>query len=111
MMAESSGFLHRIGFGTNSEAERGQGHAMVLALVCSLILLVAVALLIVGLNFERTKLAYDARKLQHKVESARETNTKLGVEKEHLLSPSRLGAKAAAMGLGPAKPGQIRRME
>jgi hypothetical protein len=89
----------------------GRGQGLVLALILSLASLAAIGLLLVWLNLERTKLAYKARNLQHEAEQARDLNSKLSVEREHLLSPAQLGKKAELMGLGPAKPGQIRRME
>jgi hypothetical protein len=73
--------------------------------------LAALALSLVWLNIERTKLAYRARNLQRDLEQSLDLNAKLNVEREHLLSPHELGRKAEALGLGPAKPGRIRRME
>lgn len=108
-MADES-FLNRFRLGGAPESKT-QGQGMVLALVLSISILAAVGLILVWLNIERTKLAYRARTLQHEVEQARQLNAKLGVEREHLLSPSQLGKKAEEMGLGPAKPGQIRRMD
>ena len=49
--------------------------------------------------------------MQYEVTKARELNAKLAVDREHLLSPAQLGAKGEKMGLGPAKAGQIRRMD
>lgn len=103
--------LNRMGFGPGAENDTGRGQAMILASVLSISLLVGLALLLIWLNIERTKLAYDARALQGEVEHARELSAKLGVEREHLLSPGRLESKAEQLGLRPAKPGQIRRME
>jgi hypothetical protein len=103
--------LTRLGLGEKAEGNSSQGQALVLASVLSISLLAAIGLLLVWLNLERTQLAYKARTLQGEVESARELSAKLGVEREHLLSPGRLGAKAEELGLRPAKPGQIRRME
>jgi hypothetical protein len=95
----------------SAAARSGRGQGLVLALILSVAFMAAIGLLLVWLNLERTKLAYKARNLQHEVEQARDLNSKLSVEREHLLSPAQLGKKAEALGLGPAKPGQIRRME
>ena len=73
--------------------------------------LLALALTLVWLNIERTKLAYRMRVLQHEVDERVDLNAKLSVEREHLLSPRELGKKAELMGLGPAKTGQIRRLD
>jgi hypothetical protein len=87
------------------------GRAAVLPLLLSGAFLAALALSLVWLNIERTKLAYRARALQHELEQTLDLGAKLNVEREHLLSPHTLGKKAEALGLGPAKPGRIRRME
>ena len=107
-----SSVLNRFGLGDadTGDAEHG-GQAMVMALVFSLSVLAAIALLLVWLNIERTKLAYTACNLQREVEAAQELNGKLIIERESLLRHGRLGDKADQLGLGPAKPGQIRRME
>jgi hypothetical protein len=94
------------GAGRN-RAERGT----VLPLLFSGAFLAALALSLVWLNIERTKLAYRARNLQRELEQAQDLGAKLKAEREHLLSPHTLGRKADALGLGPAKPGRIRRME
>jgi hypothetical protein len=93
-------------------AERSKaGRGSVLPLVLSGAFLAALALSLVWLNIERTKLAYRSRNLQRELEQALDLGAKLKVEREHLLSPHELGKKAEALGLGPAKPGRIRRME
>lgn len=90
------------------EAKQGN---LVLALVISVAALAALALTLVWLNIERTKLAYRIRTLQHEAAQISDLNAKLGIERELLLSPRELGKKAERAGLGPAKPGQIRRMQ
>ena len=103
----ASGLKH----GTPQEAEPGAGQGgFILALVVSVTTLVALALTLVWLNIERTKLAYRVRTLQKEVTQVTDLNAKLSIEREHLLSPHELGRKAERMGLGPAKPGQIRRL-
>lgn len=94
--------------GFPQEGEGGQG--LVLVLVISVATLVALALTLVWLNIERTKLAYDVNTLQRELKQIRDLNSKLSVEREHLLSPHELGKKAELLKLGSAKPGQIRRM-
>lgn len=90
--------------------EAGQG-GLVLAMVISVVMLAALALTLVWLNIERTKLAYRVRTLQQEAAQSNDLNAKLGIEREHLLSPHELRKKAERMGLGPARPGQIRRMQ
>ena len=82
-----------------------------LALIVSGAMLAALGLTLVWLNIERTKLAYRLRALQHVMDERIDLNAKLSVEREHLLAPRALGKKAESMGLGPAKTGQIRRMD
>lgn len=87
------------------------GQKLVLPLVIAVACLTALALTLVWLNIERTKLAYNVRGLQREMEQRLDLNAKLGVEREHLLSPHELGSKAEKLGLGAARPGQIRRLE
>lgn len=106
--------MQGLGLGTSAASgetggEEG-GQRLVLALIISVAALAALGLTLVWMNIERTKLAYRIRSLQHTVHEADELNAKLSVEREHLLSPHELGRKAEAMGLGPARTGQIRRM-
>ena len=82
-----------------------------LPLVISVTILVALALTLTWLNIERTKLAYRVRVLQNEVVRVTDLNAKLSIEREHLLSPFELRKKAEPMGLGPARPGQIRRIQ
>lgn len=105
-MAEKS-LLARLGLGNDREEEGRQG--VVLALLVSLTTLGALALLLVWLNLERTKLAYQVRVLQREVETRQDENSRLSVERERLSSPRALGRRAESLGLGPAKPGQIRK--
>ncbi len=110
-MAEEHG-IGRLGLGRPGEdSGEGRGQNLVLALVISATTLAALGLTLVWLNIERTKLAYRMRTLQHEVDERIDLNAKLSVEREHLLSPRELGKKAELMGLGPAKTGQIRRLD
>jgi len=90
--------------------ETGQG-GLVLPMVISVTILVALALALTWLNIERTKLAYRVRVLQNEVVRITDLNANLSIEREHLLSPHELRKKAERMGLGPARPGQIRRIQ
>ena len=108
-MAEENG-INRPGR-PGEEPAQGWGQNLVLALIISVTTLAALALTLVWLNIERTKLAYRMRVLQHEVDERIDLNAKLSVEREHLLSPRELGKKAELMGLGPAKTGQIRRLD
>lgn len=90
--------------------EQDGGRRLVLPLIVAVAMAAALALTLVWLNIERTKLAYRIRTLQQEVERSLDMNAKLSVEREHLLSPHALGRQAEEFGLGPARPGQIRRM-
>jgi hypothetical protein len=90
--------------------EPSGGQRLVLAMVISVATLAALALTLVWLNIERTKLAYRERTLQRDMGHVLDLSAKLSVERDHLLSPHELGRKAESLGLGPAKPGQLRRM-
>ena len=96
---------------SDGHGEAPAGQKLVLAMILSVATLAALALTLVWLNIERTKLAYRERALQRDVGQVLDLNAKLSVERDHLLSPHELGRKAENLGLGPAKPGQIRRME
>ena len=87
------------------------GRGIILALIVSVLISIAVALFLVWLNVERTKLAYRAHSLQRDVDRVMETRAKLEVERNFLISPQELSKRAEAMGLRPALPGEIRRME
>ena len=67
-------------------------------------------LVLVWLNIERTKLAYQERAMLRDLEVRADLRGKLQVERAHLLSPLELGKKATRFGLHTAKSGQIRRM-
>lgn len=86
------------------------GQRLVLALVVSMTMSAALALSLVWLNLERTNLAYRVRELQNQVQKGLDLNSKLFIERDHLLSPKELDKKAGPMGLGAARPGQIRRI-
>ena len=107
-VSPASGLASHMGSKAGSEADQG---GLVLPLVISLTILAALALTLIWLNIERTKLAYQVRVLQHDVARIVDLNAKLSIEREHLLSPHELGRKAERMGLGPARPGQIRRIQ
>ena len=93
-----------------AEATRAD-HRGILPLVLAVLFFLALALFLVWLNIERTKLAYSVQTLQTEVDARGELHSKLLVERDHLLSPQQLGNRAATMGLQIAKPGQIRRMD
>jgi hypothetical protein len=105
------GFLRASFRGGDDREESSGGQSLVLAMVIAVATLAALALTLVWLNIERTKLAYLERTLQRDMGQVLDLNAKLGVERDHLLSPHELGRKAESFGLRPAKPGQIRRME
>ncbi|MBN2140452.1 MAG: hypothetical protein JW718_05540 [Desulfovibrionaceae bacterium] len=81
--------------------------AIALALVATLVL----GLASVWLNIERMDLAYDLRKMEEALNRTRGLVAKLEVERNNLLSPYRLNGLADKFGLGPARAGQMRRIE
>lgn len=80
---------------------------MVLAAVTSLVL----GLTLVWLNIERMDIAYGLQKLQAELDRDSAHASKLELERDNLLSPYRLRMKAQELGMRPAEPGQIRRLE
>jgi cell division protein FtsL len=80
------------------------------AVICGLLaaLVLALGILLVKVNNERLKLAYDLKRLATRVEQAEELRSKLEVERNRLISQQRLGRLAEEYGLKPAAPGQIR---
>ena len=91
--------------------KEGAGRGLVLALILSVMASAALALFLVWLNVERTRLAYRAHTLQRDLDGHFELRSKLEVERNYLISPQELSKRAAAMGLRPALPGEIRRMD
>jgi cell division protein FtsL len=64
----------------------------------------------VWLNIERTDLAYGIEQAENDIEKISKHVAKLEVERDNLLSPFQLKELALKHGLGPAEPGQIRRL-
>ncbi len=88
-------------------AESGQ--TLILPLILSVLCLVALGLMLVWMNIERTQMAYQMLSMKDEVTRLSDLSAKLTVEKAHLLS--QLGDRAKDMGLQPANPGQTRRMD
>ncbi len=80
----------------------------VLALVGMGLLLL---LSLVWLSIERTNLSYGIEQKQGDIETTTKLIAKLEVERDNLLSPYQLNRLAHCLGLGPATPGQIRRIK
>ncbi len=97
-------------FGMVSAQEEDE-QTLVLPLILSVLGLLALGLTLVWLNLERTKLAYRLNILQKDLRIHTEYQTKVVIERDHLLSPAELGKKAVALGLHVAKPGQLRRLD
>jgi cell division protein FtsL len=76
----------------------------------SLVLLLAFGLGLVWLNIERVDLAYELNRMQRKIDEVETLAAKLEVERNTLITPARLREVARDYGLGPARPGQIRRV-
>jgi|GEM_PF-919281 len=94
----------------NAEATERPGQYLVLAMIVSFMGSLALGLTLVWLNLERTRLAYDIRNMQREVSIRADLGAQRQAEREYLLSPHVLGAKAEELGLFTAKPGQVRRM-
>ena len=94
-----------------AEETDGLSKGFVLALILSVMFSIALALALVWLNMEQRRLAYSVHSLQRELDARVETQSKLEVERNFLISPQELSKRATAMGLRPALPGEIRRME
>ncbi len=68
-------------------------------------------LMLVWLNIERVDLAYEVRTHQTELDKKNQYITKLNVERDNLMAPARLRELARDLDLGPAQPGQIRRIK
>lgn len=89
------------------EPSSHNGFLVILALV---LLALGLRLASVWLNIERTELAYGMEQAENEMERITQHVDKLEVERNNLLSPYQLKKLAARHGLGPAEPGQIRRL-
>jgi cell division protein FtsL len=76
----------------------------------SIALLLVFGLGLVWLNIERVDLAYELNKMQRQIDEVETLSAKLEVERNTLITPSRLREVAKEYNLGPARPGQIRRV-
>ncbi|BBD08551.1 hypothetical protein [Desulfovibrio ferrophilus] len=65
---------------------------------------------LVWCNIERMDLAYGLKTQQVELERVEALIGKLELERNNLLSPHRLRAKATELGLGPAGQGRLRRI-
>lgn len=81
-----------------------------ISMAFSIILLLVFGLGLVWLNIERVDLAYELKKIQHQIDDIETLTGKLEVERNTLITPSRLREMAEQYHLGPACPGQIRRV-
>lgn len=81
-----------------------------ISMAFSLVLLLAFGLGLVWLNIERVDLAYELNRMQRKIDEVETLAAKLEVERNTLITPARLREVARDYGLGPARPGQIRRV-
>jgi cell division protein FtsL len=81
-----------------------------ISMAFSLVLLLVFGLGLVWLNIERVDLAYELNKMQRQIDEVESLAAKLEVERNTLITPSRLREVARDYGLGPARPGQIRRV-
>ncbi|WP_233489558.1 FtsB/FtsL family cell division protein [Solidesulfovibrio fructosivorans] len=76
----------------------------------SIVLLLVFGLGLVWLNIERVDLAYELNRMQRQIDEVETLTAKLEVERNTLITPSRLREVSRQYGLGPARPGQIRRV-
>ncbi|UJX41075.1 hypothetical protein K9F62_20745 [Desulfovibrio sp. JY] len=81
-----------------------------ISMAFSIVLLLVFGLGLVWLNIERVDLAYELNKMQRQIDDVETLSAKLEVERNTLITPSRLRGVAREYGLGPARPGQIRRV-
>lgn len=81
-----------------------------ISMAFSIALLLIFGLGLVWLNIERVDLAYELNKIQRQIDEMETLSAKLEVERNTLITPSRLRELAKDCGLGPARPGQIRRV-
>lgn len=81
-----------------------------ISMAFSIALLLIFGLGLVWLNIERVDLAYELNKMQRQIDDMEALSAKLEVERNTLITPSRLRELAQDCGLGPARPGQIRRV-
>lgn len=81
-----------------------------ISMAFSIVLLLVFGLGLVWLNIERVDLAYELNKMQRQIDEVETLSAKLEVERNTLITPSRLREVAQEYNLGPARPGQIRRV-
>lgn len=81
-----------------------------ISMAFSIALLLVFGLGLVWLNIERVDMAYELNKIQRQIDEVEALTAKLEVERNTLITPSRLREMAKDCGLGPARPGQIRRV-
>ena len=80
------------------------------SMVFSIVLLLVFGLGLVWLNIERVDMAYELNKMQRQIDDTEALVAKLEVERNTLITPARLREVARQYDLGPARPGQIRRV-
>jgi cell division protein FtsL len=88
---------------------KGVSGAWVVVMILLFVAALVQGLGLVWVNIERVDLAYGIKKLQTQADNAESLISKLQVERDNLVNPRRLDQLAKDYGLGPAKPGQIRR--
>ncbi len=81
-----------------------------ISMAFSIALLLVFGLGLVWLNIERVDLAYELNKMQRQIDEVETLSAKLEVERNTLITPARLREVAREYDLGPARPGQIRRV-
>jgi len=81
-----------------------------ISMAFSIALLLVFGLGLVWLNIERVDLAYELNKMQGQIDEVEALTAKLEVERNTLITPARLREVSREYGLGPARPGQIRRV-
>ena len=81
-----------------------------ISMAFSIVLLLVFGLGLVWLNIERVDLAYEFNQIQRQIDEVETLSAKLEVERNTLITPARLREVARDYGLGPARPGQIRRV-
>lgn len=83
----------------------------IIGVVLSMVTCLTLGLTAVWINIERVDIAYGLQKLQREVERQEAHRAKLELERDNLTSPYRLRVMSEKLGMRPAEPGQIRRLE
>ena len=103
---------HILTSGTSKKGSRSERGSLGTALlICNLLASLILGLGLVWFGNDYTDTGYTLRTQQRTIEAMVAHIDKLEVEREFLLSPAELERRAAELGLGQARAGQIRRIQ